>query len=813
MQSLVKEKLKKMYLKNSLFIVLIIALSNNLLAQNGVIKGFVTNQINNEPIPFVSVYIDSVQNGTTTDKNGFYKFENLKPGIYTLYASFLGFKKATIFDVKVSHTKPTTIDISLIEEAALLNEVEIRNNPFRKKEENLISVQTISAVEIFRNPGGNRDISKVIQILPGVANTLSFRNDIIVRGGAPNENRFYLDGIEVPIINHFATQGSSGGPVGMINVNFIKEVNFYAGAFNSNKGNALSSIIEFEQINGNDEKLTGTIMVGSSDIGITLDGPISKKSTILFSARRSYLQFLFKALKLPFLPTYNDFQFKQFIKVDNKNHITIIGLGAIDDLNLNTLVNNKITDEATIKRNNYILGNLPTNNQWNYTLGAKWVHYADNSFQTIVLSRNHLKNKWSKYKNNIELENNLLLDYASQEIENKFRFESTHRFNNWKWNWGASYELINYKNDTYLIKEINGQVGIKDFISQLSFSKYSLFNQLSTNFLNNKLSLSLGIRTDFNNYSSNMNNFLKQLSPRFSASYAISDKLTANFNTGRYFQLPPYTVLGYRNNLNELVNKKNQVTYISANHLVGGFEYFPTNFSKISVEGFYKHYNKYPFLLNDSISMANLGGDFGVIGNEAVTSTSKGRSYGIELLMQQKLSTSIYGILSYTYVRSEFRDKNNNYVPSSWDNKHLLNITLGKKLKNNWEIGSKFRLLGGAPYTPFNKELSAIKPIWDVTNQGVFDWEKLNQKRNPTFHSLDVRIDKKWFLKNWALNTYFDIQNVYNNKVTSQTYLSVIKDENDNPMTDLTKPNSYLLEDIKNTSGTILPSIGIMIEF
>lgn len=801
-----------MHLRYSLAILLFL-LTYNSQAQTGTLKGRVYNQINNEAIPFATVYIDSVQNGAITDKNGFYRFDNLKPGTYTIFASFLGFKNVVIFDVNVSSSKPKTIDIAMVEEIASLAEVEIKNNPFKKKEESLISVQTISAVEIFRNPGGNRDISKVIQILPGVGSTLSFRNDIIVRGGAPNENRFYLDGIEVPNINHFATQGSSGGPVGMINVNFIKEVEFYAGAFTANRGNALSSILEFEQINGNDEKLTGTVMIGSSDIGLTLDGPINKKSTFLFSARRSYLQFLFKALKLPFIPTYNDFQFKQFIKIDDRNQVTIIGLGAIDDFELNTSVNSKVSDSTTIKRNNYILGNLPSNKQWNYTVGAKWVHYANQSFQTFVISRNHLKNEWNKYKDNIELESNLLLDYASQEIENKFRFESTHRFNNWKWNWGTAYEFITYKNNTYRLKEINGAVGVKEFTSQIDFNKYAVFTQLSSSFVNNKLSFSFGIRTDFNDYSSDMNNLTKQLSPRFSASYTISDQLTANFNTGRYYQLPPYTVLGYRNNLNELVNKINHVTYISSDHLVGGLEYFPTNYSKISVEGFYKKYRKYPFLLNDSISMANLGGDFGVIGNEAVISTSKGRSYGIELLMQQKLSTSIYGILSYTFVRSEFQDKNERYIPSSWDNRHLLNITLGKKLNKNWEIGSKFRLLGGAPYTPYHKELSAIKPIWDVTQQGIFDWNRLNEKRNPIFHSLDIRVDKKWYFKKWSLNTYLDIQNVYNNKVTAQAYLDVKKDVNGNPMSDLSKPNSYLLEEIENPAGTVLPSIGLMIEF
>ncbi len=802
-----------MKLSTIFFCLTAVLFSLKIGAQNSVLKGRVYNNINNDPIPFASIYIDELKKGTTSDENGTFRIEQLQPGSYTLLVSFLGFKNTLLKEVLIASNKPTTVNISLIEETAQLSEVELKTNPFRKKEESLISYQTISATEIYRNPGGNRDISKVIQVLPGVANTLSFRNDIIVRGGAPNENRFYLDGIEVPNINHFATQGSSGGPVGMLNVNFIRDVDFYTGAFKANRGNALSAVLEFTQLEGNDEKLTGTFTLGSSDIGLTLDGPISKNSTFLFSARRSYLQFLFKALKLPFLPTYNDFQFKQSIKIDDKNQLTILGLAAIDDFELNTSVNNKVTDPIIIQRNNYILGNLPINDQWNYTVGVKWVHYATNSNQTFVVSRNYLNNKAIKYKDNIEFSQNLLIDYASEELENKLRFESDHRFNSWKWNWGISYERAAYTNETFRKIEVNGQVVTKDFYSSLSFNKFALFTQLSNNFFNDRLALSLGLRSDFTDYASSMNNPMKQFSPRFSASIAITDKLSANFNTGSYYQLPPYTVLGYRNNNLELVNKQNKVTYIQSNHIVGGFEYNPTYNAKISIEGFYKKYKNYPFLLNDSISLANLGGDFGVIGNEEVTSTSNGRSYGIEFLAQQKLSTSIYGILSYTYVRSEFTNKENNYIPSSWDNKHLLNITLGKKLNRNWEFGAKFRLLGGAPYTPYNFEISALKPVWDVTQQGVFDWDKLNEKRNPTSHTLDIRVDKKWYFKSWSLNVYFDVQNVYNFEATTQPYLDVVKDINGNLVTDSSKPNSYKLYEIENTSGTILPSIGIMVGF
>lgn len=782
-------------------------------AQTSTIKGRVFNSINNEAVPFANIYIDSTSVGTTSDIEGNYRITDLKPGTYSLTCSFIGFKTQISSEVNVSSARITTLDFALVEESTNLNQVVITASPFNKREESPVSLRTISSSEIYRNPGGNRDISNVIQILPGVASSSSFRNDIIVRGGAPNENRFYLDGIEVPNINHFATQGSSGGPVGMINVNFIREVDFYAGAFPANRGNALSSILEFRQIEGNDESLKGTFMLGSSDVGMTLDGPMGKKSTFILSARRSYLQFLFKALGLPFLPTYNDFQYKQTIKVDKKNRITLIGLGAIDDFQLNTSANDDIVNEDAIRRNNYILGNLPVNTQWNYTVGANWKHFASNSFQNLVVSRNHLNNRAVKYQGNIEQEEFLLLDYNSQEIENKVRLENTVRKNGWKLNMGIGYENATYTNSTFNKIVVDGEVVDIDFDSSLPLNKFAVFSQVSKEIVKNKLLVSLGLRMDCNDYSEEMNNPLDQLSPRLSASYSMTEKLKANFNIGRYFQLPPYTIMGYRDSNDLLANKENNITYIQADHYIAGLEYNPSLLSKVTLEAFYKTYDNYPFLIRDSLSLANLGGDFGVIGNEPVNSTSFGRTYGLELLVQQKLLASIYGILSYTFVRGEFSDKNDELIASSWDNRHILNITAGKKFKNDWEVGMKFRYVGGAPYTPYDVDRSTSIDVWDVVQQGVFDWDQLNALRNPASHGLDIRVDKKWYFNEWAINAYIDVQNIYNFQAVGQPYLDVDRDDSGNPIVDPNNPLSYQISEIENVSGTVLPSIGLMIDF
>lgn len=785
-----------------------------LLSQQAVIKGRVFNPINNEAVPFANVVIQGTTTGTTTDLDGQYEISGLQPGLYNLEVSSIGFDKAVVYEVQTFNNRTALADVEMFESAVALQAVEIQAEAFVKKEEAPVSMRTIGVSEIERNPGGNRDISRVIQSLPGVASPPSFRNDIIIRGGAPNENRFYLDGVEVPNINHFATQGASGGPVGLINVNFIREVDFYSSSFPSNRGNALSSVFDFSLKEGNPDKLKGNITVGSSDYGLTLDGPLGDKASLIFSVRRSYLQFLFSALKLPFLPIYNDSQFKIKTKLNDKNEITLLGLGALDQFELNEGVNDGVTDPATIERNRYILGGIASNEQWNYTVGAAYKHFANNSFQQLVVSRNHLNNQAVKYFNNDEsTEANKILDYTSQEIESKVRGEHTWRLNGWKWNAGAGFIHARYTNSTFnRIATAGGQFITVNFDSDMRFNRYEAFTQLSKSLANNRVQVSGGLRTDFNFYNPPMSDALSQLSPRAAVSVSLTRKLSLNVSTGRYYQLPPYTAMGYLDNAGTAVNKTTGLDYIRADHFVSGFEWLPTPNTKATIEGFYKIYDQYPFLLRDSLSLANLGSDFGVIGNEPVSSLSQGRAYGLELLLQQKLTKGFYGILALTLVRSEFEDKNGVLRPSAWDNGQVATLTAGKKFKGNWEVGIRFRYLGASPYTPYNLEQSADKVSWDLRGVGVLDYDRLNEERTGAVHQLDARIDKRWYWKRWSLNAYFDVQNAYNFQAPLSPFVNVVTDTDGNPLTDPSDPTKYQIKEVENFSGSLLPSIGIVVE-
>jgi hypothetical protein len=799
-------------MKHIYFLIALFCLQYS-FGQTGKVTGRVFNELNNDPIFYTKVVVVELNKGAITDAEGTFVLDSLKPGVYSFKASVSGFVDLILNDITVTNARTVTLEFPLEPIAKEQKEVEIKAKPFARRLESPVSVRTLNATEIERQPGAGRDVSKVLQALPGVALRATFRNDIIIRGGSPGENKFYLDGIEVPNINHFSTQGSSGGPVGLLNVNFIREVDFYSGAFPANRANGLSSVIAFKQKDGNPDALISNFAVGSSDLALTLDGPIGKKVDFIFSVRRSYLQLLFSALKLPFLPTYNDSQFKFNFKVNDKNKISFIGLGALDDFVLNTKVNEDVTDVDVLERNSFFLGNIPTQDQWNYTIGVNWTHFSEKSVQNLVASRNMLKNLATRFAGNVETEANKLFDYESFEAENKLRFEHQVVRNGWKWTVGTGYEYARYFNSTFNKISIQGIPVTIDYSSNLYLSKLSAFGQLSKSLLSERLNLSLGLRTDISNYSKSLMNPIDQLSPMFSLSYRLNEKWSINSNVGRYHQLPAYTILGYRDANQELVNKNNEVKYIRADHFVLGTEYLTDFNSRFTVEGFYKNYSRYPFSVVDSISLANLGSDFGVVGNEEVTSSSEGRAYGAEFLYQQKLLKGFYGIVAYTFVTSEFKDKNGNYQPSSWDSKHIVSLTGGKRFDNGWEIGLRWLFSGGAPYTPYDIATSSLKSVWDVYGRGLLDYSQLNSQREENFHQLNIRVDKKIFLEKFSLNFYLDIQNLYGYKTKVAPLLLLVKDENGVPLTDPLDATRYQTKLIENESGILQPSIGIIIEF
>ena len=815
-------------MKNLFFICCLLGSVFTLQAQqNGRISGKIIDQSTQKAISGANISLDGSGKGAQSDSLGFFKINQVPLKSYNLSISSVGYKKTKLFNLVLNAGNELFVTVELSPENQELNEVIVTQSRKTARVATLespLSVQRLTTEEIKSNPGGNFDISKVIQALPGVgggAQGGGFRNDIIIRGGGPNENVYYLDGIEIPVLNHFQTQGSSGGPQGMLNVSFIEDVKLSSSAFDAKYDNALSSVFQFRQRSGNPNKFQGNVRLSATEFALTTEGPLAKsgKTTFLASARRSYLQFLFQALDIPIRPNFWDFQTKITHQINAKTSISFMALGAIDDFSFSTI--KKETPEKL-----YIYNSNPIISQWNYTTGITLKHLTENGYYNLAISRNAFDNDIRKYEDNqLKDPNQINLSLQSRETENKIRFDANQNIKGWKLSYGLSLQSVDYANQTTAVfrKAVYGAPGqliqpeIKyQFHSPLgTFAKYGAFGQASKAFFDTRLGVSVGVRTDMNSFTDSGSDPLKTLSPRLSLSYVMNDQWTLNGSVGRYFKLAPYTILGFADNAGKLVNKN--ADYQSSDHYVLGLEYLVNDALRFTVEGFVKNYGNVPISVNKGISLANLGGDFNVLGNEAVRTTGKGEAYGFEFFAQKKLTDKFFGILSYTYYNSSYSGLNGVMTPSSWDNRHLLSLTWGYKFPRNWELGLKFRYQGGAPYTPFDETASRTNFL--SQGLGILDYGQLNTKRLRSFHSSDVRIDKKYNLKNTTIDLFLDVTNWYIAAADAAPYYAFKRtDDNKAFATSDGKPmmpngSNATPVLLGNDKASVTPTIGFIVEF
>ena len=381
---------------------------------------------------------------TRSDDDGFFSVQG-PVGKYNLEVNLLGYDTYNFYNLSINSGSTQVLEIDLISGTTDLEDVVVSTAKSARATDMTtpLSTQKLTADEIKVNPGGNFDVSKVIQVLPGVAGgTTANRNDIIVRGGGPSENVYYLDGIEIPVLNHFQTQGASGGATGILNVSFINDVQLSSSAFDSRYDNALASTVVIKQRNGNAEKFGGNLRLSGSEFAAMIEGPMGKKTTYMASARRSYLKYLFSVLDLPIRPDYWDFQYKVNHKFNNKTELNLIGIGALDKFRLQA-------PKDADANNQYILRSNPQLDQWNYTVGASLKHLIKDGFLTVALSRNMFFNGANRYEDNSKSEGDLLFKLGSHEIENKFRFDVNQFKKGWKYSYGVSAQYVKYDADIY----------------------------------------------------------------------------------------------------------------------------------------------------------------------------------------------------------------------------------------------------------------------------------------------------------------------------------------------------------------------------
>lgn len=733
------------------------------------ITGRVVSKATQEPVVGATIQVLGTRRGAYTNSQGSFTIYDLEPGTYQVRISSIGFDPVVRTDVVVTTARPVALDVEMVEKATEASEIVVTSGYFQRNPDQVTSVQTLSSEEIRRLPGGFEDVVRAISTLPGVAQVANGRNDLLVRGGAPSENLYLIDNIESPNINHFGTQGAGGGPLSFVNLDFVNSTTFSSGGFGVQYGDRISSVLDIDLRSGRDDRLGGKATISASQFGLNLEGPVASDGTFLFSARRSYLDLIFKAAGFSFVPEYWDFFGKATYDLGPSDKISGLAIAAIDRVRTFNDTPDDIFDNSRIL----------DNSQNQLVAGVTWKHLFGGGYFTTTFSRTLVEYQFNQADTLL----NPIFRNTSTEDEFGLRTDATFLMGDRsEISFGGQAKTTRFLADIFL-----DQPGLNlDIQPSDRFYKGALYAQFSQG-LWSGARVNFGGRVDY--FSGIDTKFYPTLRAAFSQE--IDDRSNISLSGGRYYQAPSYIWLVANPDNRELKNIRTDV-------LVAGIDRTLVEDLRISLEGYYKLYNDYPAsLTRPYLVLANTGAGFGGVdegfasfGLEPLTSDGTGHAYGVELLLQKKLSEiKCYGVASLSLNRSFFTPRDGVERPSNFDQQVIFNLSGGYQIGETWEFGLKFRFASGRPYTPV-----------DSTGDPSFGYQvvsRYNELRLPASHALDVRLDKRWPFEQWNLITYIDIQNIYNRK-------------NPNPPRWDARLRSAATSD---SQIGILPSIGISAEF
>lgn len=755
------------------FLVGILLLNFNLIAQEktGSIVGNVIDRSTQKPLPGVTIRILNTQLGAISDQEGNFKINNVPLGIQAVQFTSLGYETYVNSNVSVTSGRPVNMDVQLSQTTIELEGAEVKASYFVKKIETATSTQSLSSEEIRRAPGVQEDVVRATALLPGVNVTAAGRNDLIVRGGAPFENLFLVDNLEVSNINHFGSQGSTGGPLSIVNLDFVSNVEFSSGGFAANYGDKVSSLTNITLRNGNNEKFGGKVNLSATGFGLNVEGPVSDMGSYFFSVRRSYLDLLFNLAGFAFIPQYWDYQGKLHLKLDDSNIIDFISVSAVDEVKLNNEDRENILDNSQIA--------VP--NQYQNFSGITWKHLLEKGFSTVTFGTDYTR--FTTFQNDSNLTEIFRNDSKEGEFQLKtdffYQFENQTELrvgNQVKFGAFLDYDILL---PGYVRKD---QFGVpQPFQTDTSFNavKNGTYVNVTLPIGNHKLTA--GGRMDYYSFTQDKLFF----SPRMSFIYFVNPTSSFALSAGRYYQSPSYIwLIGGSEELNPII----------ADQVVLGYDHTPLQDLKVQVEVYYKWYQNYPARVYRPMAVLAPAGFDNIrsdipYGLEPLNNKGIGFSRGAELFIQKKLSDiPVYGLFSLSYSETKFKSLDDEWRYGAFDSRWVMNLAAGWRINQLWEVSGKFRVATGVPTTPY---------IVSGEDAGSLDFSRYNQGgRLPLFHQLDVRVDKRWNWNNFTLITYLDIQNLYGRENPSGlTY---------NPVT---KEQEY------STNIGILPSVGISLDF
>ena len=739
---------------------------NNTQTITQTVRGNVSDKESKAPLAFASVIMlgSSPIIGTATDSLGNFALPNIAVGRQSLEISYQGYKTAVVSDIQLSAAKEVVLQIELAENAVRLGTVAVSAADTKDKTVNDmvgISGRTFSTNEANRFAGSQNDPARMARNYAGVSGASDQRNDIIVRGNSPQGLLWRIEGVPVPNPNHFAGQGSTGGPISIINYKLLSNSDFITGAFPAEYGNALSGVFDIKMRNGNSKKMERTVQIGALGLEAIVEGPFSKQnnSSYLVAYRYSTLSILANAgVKLGFasVPYYQDLSFKLNFVTKKSGTFKLFGLGGISN-----------TEFLDSKRDSTQFS--PANKGENVRFGSK----------TGILGVSHTY----FFNNNTLLKTTLAATYEG----NGSQRDTIQSDNKLKSIGGFGYDQHKFVLSSYINKKINAQHTLQTGIvaENISFKTKDsllLYNAVAnkqfwgynndfngnTNLLqaysqwkykiNDALTLNSGLHLQYLTLNSAF-----AIEPRFALNYQVKANQTVSIGYGLHSQVQPYGMYFYKNKYeNNAIETNRNLGFTRSNQLIAGYDVAFKKDFRLKAEAYYQYLSNVPVETNSSAySVMNYGATFYNQYKADLVNNGTGYNYGVELTLEKFFSQNYYFLMTTSLFNSKYKGSDGIERNTAFNGNYVVNALGGYelKLKNNFTVlfDAKFTVAGGLRYTPIDFAAST------KNGEATYQENETNTQQNALYFKPDFKLTvRKDFKRKMALEFALDIQNVVN---------------------------------------------------
>ncbi|WP_420577457.1 TonB-dependent receptor [Ekhidna sp.] len=748
------------------------------LAQDQTVKGIILDAQAEYPLIGATIQLvgsDPVQ-GSVADVDGKFRIENVPVGRQTFAVTYLGYKSIKLPNVLVTSGKEVVLRVLLEESVEKLEEVVVTADADKDLPINdlaKVSARTFSLEEVTRFSGGRNDVAKLATSFAGVNATNDARNDIVVRGNSPVGLLWRIEGIPIATTNHFATQGTTGGPVNALNTNLLRTSDFLTGAFPAEYGNANAAVFDVFFRNGNTDKFEFTGQMSAfSGLEFMAEGPISKKNNSSFIASYRYGIASLAATGTSATPYYQDLSFKVNLGNTKIGRFELFGLGGKSNIDFlgdeidETDLFADPSQDAFVENELGLMG-----------LGHT-LRLSQNTYLKTSLGASTNFNEYIQDNRMLDANNELIGKYRAtnlQNRENRYTITSTlnTKFNSqWSMRAGFLNELydlnffIEDRDDRATIPDNNND-GVPDYFLTFrdvdeQFNLLQTYAQAEYKFTDD-ISTTFGVHTQYHEF---MNDFI--LEPRAAVSWQSSSVQRWSLAYGLHGQAVPSPILFLQEETSPGITERTNedLNFMKAHHFVLAMDRnLGTNW-RLKTEVYYQSLYDVPVEPTpSSYSVLNEGNDFIFEEKGSLVNEGTGSNYGIETTLEKFFSNNYYMLLTASLFDSQYEGSDGVERSTAFNNNYVLNVLFGKEWKfgpngrNAWTFDTKMTTSGGRPYTPIDLQATRDNAGREIRMEEIAYSENYGE-----YFRWDVKLGVRMNRPKVSHQFFVDFQNVTNRK-------------------------------------------------